>query len=61
MKVHTSGTPYNCEVCGKHFSGRCNLKIHITVHTAETLYKCKVCGRQFNQKDNLKIHNIPYS
>ncbi|GIX84117.1 hypothetical protein CDAR_576901 [Caerostris darwini] len=47
---------YKCDVCGKEFTAKCSLKIHLTVHTGELLYKCKKCCLQFRYSSQLSRH-----
>lgn len=50
--------PYVCEVCGKRFTTRGNVKAHSVTHTAEKPFVCHVCGKNFSHKGNLKTHIV---
>lgn len=47
---------YQCEICGKTFSLRGNLRMHKHIHTGIKPYKCDECGKDFTYKSNLKKH-----
>lgn len=50
--------PYVCEICGKRFTTRGNVKAHSVTHTAEKPFVCHVCGKNFSHKGNLKTHIV---
>uniref|UniRef100_A0A8C5GU95 Zinc finger protein 2-like n=1 Tax=Gouania willdenowi TaxID=441366 RepID=A0A8C5GU95_GOUWI len=55
-KPKGTGKPFSCGVCGKGFSRRTPLKLHVRVHTGEKPYSCDVCHQSFTQKPNLMRH-----
>uniref|UniRef100_A0A8D0AFX5 C2H2-type domain-containing protein n=1 Tax=Sander lucioperca TaxID=283035 RepID=A0A8D0AFX5_SANLU len=47
---------FSCSECGKRFSKKTNLKVHMVVHSAVKPFSCTVCGKRFSQKGNLVRH-----
>ena len=47
---------YQCDICSKIFSQRCNLSRHKQIHTGKRPYKCELCGKSFNRSDVLSDH-----
>ncbi|XP_073538407.1 oocyte zinc finger protein XlCOF8.4-like isoform X2 [Phyllobates terribilis] len=49
--------PYSCSECGKSFTHKLNLDMHLRSHTAAKPYKCSECGKCFIQKLHLVSHH----
>ena len=45
-----------CNICGKTFVKKTNLKHHLMLHRGEKPWKCHICSWRFVQKCNLKKH-----
>lgn len=50
--------PFQCRVCGKKTTSKCNLASHMWVHTGgrPRPHRCNVCGKTFTQKGHLRDH-----
>uniref|UniRef100_A0A8C6G594 Zinc finger protein 61 n=1 Tax=Mus spicilegus TaxID=10103 RepID=A0A8C6G594_MUSSI len=56
QRVCTPVKPYTCEQCGKVFTCRSALNVHVKVHTRERPYNCETCGSAFSQASHLQDH-----
>ncbi|XP_054245912.1 zinc finger protein 239-like [Indicator indicator] len=48
--------PFVCQRCGRGFSWRESLIIHLRGHAAERAHSCPDCGRSFSRRGNLVVH-----
>ncbi|KAK9882644.1 hypothetical protein WA026_022513 [Henosepilachna vigintioctopunctata] len=58
MKVqHGDGLKtFLCNLCGKKYSSKKYLEIHMNIHTRKITYNCDVCKKTFSHHNYLKIH-----
>ncbi|XP_039675677.1 gastrula zinc finger protein XlCGF57.1-like [Perca fluviatilis] len=47
---------FSCSECGKRFSKKTNLKVHMIIHSTDKPFSCTVCGKRYSQKGNLVRH-----
>ena len=47
---------FSCDVCGKSFTYKCNLKSHLTAHSQSRPFECGVCHKAFKLKYTLDVH-----
>lgn len=53
--------PHQCSTCGKHYSNKFRLKLHMQVHTGEKPYKCSYCEVEFGCPSNRRRHEKVHS
>lgn len=50
-----------CQYCGKSFSTKVALEIHLRIHRNEKPFECKVCDRKFRDAGTLALHGRVHS
>ena len=45
-----------CNVCGKGFGTKCDLRDHTNIHNGEKPYVCKFCSKSFASFGTLRMH-----
>ena len=56
LKIKMSKS-FTCEVCGKQFLTKANLKRHKVTHTKKKCYDCLICNQTFSSKYALRKHH----
>ena len=54
MKQHP--VAFTCQLCGKTFKQKANLKSHTDIHLNERKYNCTMCEKAFNTSSQLGMH-----
>ena len=60
-KVNDPGTPYQCDICHKSFTGKLILTVHKRTHTDTKQNQYDVCQNVFAQGINLNTHTKDFS
>ncbi|XP_043250469.1 zinc finger protein 107-like [Colletes gigas] len=54
--IHLGEKSQLCEICGKGFFRKADLRTHLNIHLGTNICICEVCGRKFNHISNLIRH-----
>jgi uncharacterized Zn-finger protein len=52
----SEGNKFECNICGKGYSRKDVLKVHLRLHTGERPFACRFCGRTFSDRSNMIMH-----
>lgn len=55
------GTKWVCDICGKYFTRKINLKGHVDSHNGNKPHECPQCGRGFARKNDMVRHQKTHS
>ncbi|XP_031833984.1 uncharacterized protein LOC116427599 [Nomia melanderi] len=55
--IHLGEKSQLCEICGKGFFRKADLRTHLNIHLGTNTCICEICGRKFNHISNLIRHS----
>ncbi|XP_018363936.1 PREDICTED: regulatory protein ADR1 isoform X2 [Trachymyrmex cornetzi] len=54
--LHLGEKSQICQICGKGFFRKADLRTHLNIHLGTNFYICEICGRKFSHISNLIRH-----
>ncbi|XP_067636607.1 zinc finger protein 665-like [Eurosta solidaginis] len=54
--IRDKNVQYSCDICGKHFKTKWDLKQHKLIHSDEKPHKCDFCEKRFSRAEYLRQH-----
>ena len=55
-RLSDTSSRYICLVCGKMYTSRYNIRMHMNLHSGNNVHKCAFCGRNFAHKHVYESH-----
>uniref|UniRef100_UPI0035901392 zinc finger and SCAN domain-containing protein 20-like n=1 Tax=Myxine glutinosa TaxID=7769 RepID=UPI0035901392 len=56
LRNHTMKKSHKCPVCGKCFTEKSRVRLHMKSHMEKRPHECSVCGKTFIQSSHVKSH-----
>lgn len=56
ITIHTDRKDHICETCGKRFSSKTAMTVHLRSHSDERLYRCKLCDYAGRTASAVYVH-----
>ncbi|XP_044258365.1 zinc finger protein 502-like isoform X2 [Tribolium madens] len=56
ITIHTDRKDHICEACGKRFSSKTAMTVHLKSHSDERLYECKLCNYKGRTASAVYVH-----
>lgn len=54
--LHLGERSQICQICGKGFFRKADLRTHLNIHLGTNFHICEICGRKFSHISNLIRH-----
>ncbi|XP_055079079.1 telomere zinc finger-associated protein [Periophthalmus magnuspinnatus] len=55
---HQEGRPHPCNICGRTFKAREQLRVHLNRHKGVRKFECTDCGYKFTRQAHLRRHSL---
>ena len=56
LKIRSNSSPFECNICGKSFASKRNLRRHVSSIHLNQRFSCDLCDGSFTNKSALKEH-----